>query len=56
MKKQKFFEIKQLSTSEEISQNNSNRKTIDDIAIIFRMMYLDYFFLFLGINGPSMQN
>ena len=24
-----------------------------DIPIIFRMMFLDHFFLFLGINGAS---
>ena len=59
MRKQKFFESKQLPSGEEVLQPgqppNPNHKSLNDIMIL-RMLQLDLFFLFMGMNarkGPD---
>ena len=54
MRKQKFFDSKQLPSGEEPIQGGSfsepRRKALNDIMVL-RMLYLDYFFLFMGMNA-----
>ena len=54
MRKQKFFDSKQLPSGEEALQGGGfpmpGRKTLNDIMVL-RMLYLDYFFLFMGMNA-----
>ena len=55
MRKQKFFDSKQLPSGEEPMQPGSfaaRRKTLNDIMVL-RMLYLDYFFLFMGMNAEK---
>ena len=52
MRKLKFFESKQHAEGDDgASQmdfsNEAHRKGLNDI-IVYRMLYLDYFFLFMG--------
>ena len=56
MRKQKFFDSKQLASGEEPLQpggyTDSKRKSLNDIMVL-RMLYLDYFFLFMGMNAQK---
>jgi hypothetical protein len=53
MRKQKFFESKTLSGSEPSGMDfDLNKKSLNDIMVL-RMLYLDYFFLFLGMNAQT---
>lgn len=36
----------------DFSSNDSGKKSLNDIEVL-RMLYLDYFFLFLGFNGAK---
>lgn len=56
MRKQKFFDSKQLPSGEESQPGapmmDFKRKTLNDIMVL-RMLYLDYFFLFMGMNAQK---
>jgi hypothetical protein len=53
MRKQKFFEQKPLSGSDTSSMDfDQSKKSLNDIMVL-RMLYLDYFFLFLGMNAKT---
>jgi hypothetical protein len=53
MRKQKFFESKTLSGSEPSGMDfDQSKKSLNDIMVL-RMLYLDYFFLFLGMNAET---
>ena len=57
MKKQKFFESKLLNSADEglgareIGKDGQPvKKYLNDI-LVMRMLYLDYFFMFMGLNA-----
>lgn len=57
MKKQKFFESKLLNSADEgLGQREIGKdgqpikKYLNDI-LVMRMLYLDYFFMFMGLNA-----
>ena len=53
MRKQKFFESKTLSGPDSSPMDfDGGKKSLNDIMVL-RMLYLDYFFLFLGMNAAT---